>query len=98
MEGAVPMKIRHKRSKMLRILSEKKRRVFYEQNLNNSATVLFEDDVENGLMHGFTENYVRVAAKYDPMLINEMKQVQLTSINEQGHVEVEEFTPELVTH
>lgn len=98
MDEIVPMKTRHERSKMLRNLSEKKRRMFYENNLSGSATVLFEDDVENGLIHGFTENYVRVAAKFDPMLVNELKQVQLVNINEKGHVEVEEFAPELVTH
>lgn len=91
MENPVPMKIRHERSKMLRILSEKKKRVFYENNIGNTATVLFEDDVEDGKMHGFTENYVRVAAKYDPMLVNELKTVQLKSINDQGLVDVEEL-------
>ena len=90
MEGAVPMKERQERSKMLRSLSEKKRRQFYEENLGRSATVLFEEDVQDGVMHGFTENYVRVAAKYDPMLVNELKEVSLASINEKGHVEVEE--------
>ena len=94
MEGAVPMKERNRRSKMLRILSEKKKRQFYESQLGTTRTVLFEDDVEDGMMHGFTENYVRVAAKYDPLLINELKTVQLTRINEKGVVEVEE--PELV--
>jgi len=88
---AVPMRERNERSKMLHILSDKKRRAFYEKNLNKSFTVLFENDVEDGLMHGFTENYIRVAATYDPLLINEMKQVVLTSINEKGHVEVEEL-------
>ncbi|GHE62526.1 tRNA (N(6)-L-threonylcarbamoyladenosine(37)-C(2))-methylthiotransferase MtaB [Roseivirga thermotolerans] len=94
MEGTVPMKERQKRSKMLRILSEKKKRQFYESQLGTTRTVLFEDDVEDGMMHGFTENYVRVAAKYDPLLINELKTVQLKRINENGVVEVEE--PEMV--
>ncbi len=94
MEGTVPMKERQKRSKMLRILSEKKKRQFYESQLGTTRTVLFEDDVEDGMMHGFTENYVRVAAKYDPLLINELKTVQLMRINENGVVEVEE--PEMV--
>lgn len=98
MEGVVPMKKRNERSKILRNLSEKKRRKFYQDNLNKQATVLFEDDVENGQMHGFTENYVRVAAKYDPMLINELKQVELVTINNSGHVEVEDKKPEYVTH
>ncbi|UJP63250.1 tRNA (N(6)-L-threonylcarbamoyladenosine(37)-C(2))-methylthiotransferase MtaB [Mongoliitalea daihaiensis] len=94
MDGVVPMKKRNERSKMLRILSEKKRRKFYEDNLGKTFTVLFEEDVENGQMHGFTENYIRVAAKYDPLLINELKTVTLTSINERGNVEVVE--PEMV--
>lgn len=94
MDGTVPMKERNRRSKMLRILSEKKKRQFYESQLGTTRTVLFEDDVEDGMMHGFTENYVRVAAKYDPLLINELKTVQLTRINEKGMVEVEE--PEMV--
>lgn len=88
---AVPMKERNERSRMLHILSDKKRRAFYEKNLHKSFTVLFENDIEEGFMHGFTENYIRVAANYDPLLINELKQVVLTSINEKGHVEVEEL-------
>jgi len=88
MDGIVPMKIRNERSKMLRILSEKKRRKFYEENLGKTFTVLFEEDVEDGKMHGFTENYIRVAAKYDPILINELKNVTLFEINEKGTVEV----------
>jgi threonylcarbamoyladenosine tRNA methylthiotransferase MtaB len=86
LEGVVPMKKRNERSKMLRILSEKKRSKFYEENLGETFTVLFEEDVENGMMHGFTENYIRVAAKYDPILINELKQVTLDEILETGNV------------
>jgi len=90
MDEVVPMKERQQRSKMLRSLSEKKKRQFYEESLGQTATVLFEDDVEDGMMRGFTENYVRVTAKYDPMLVNELKTVTLKSINDQGLVEVEE--------
>jgi len=88
MEGKIPMKERQKRSQMLRNLSEKKRRSFYQSQLNKPKTVLFEEDIENGLMHGFTENYVRVQAKYDPLLINEKKEVLLDKISETGHVTV----------
>ena len=95
MDGVVPMKKRNERSKMLRILSEKKRRKFYEENLGQTFTVLFEEDIEDGMMHGFTENYIRVAAKYDPMLINELKVVTLDAILADGSVGVRE--PELVT-
>ncbi|QKZ13631.1 tRNA (N(6)-L-threonylcarbamoyladenosine(37)-C(2))-methylthiotransferase MtaB [Spirosoma sp. KUDC1026] len=86
----VPGHIRAERSKMLHILSDKKRRAFYETQLSREATVLFEEDVENGMMQGFTENYVRVVAKYDPLLINETLVVQLTDINADGLVNVTE--------
>jgi len=95
MAEAVPQKERNRRSKMLRNLSHKKKRAFYEEQLGGRFTVLFENDVENGMMHGFTENYVRVKAKYDPLLINELKPVQLDKIDEHGLVEVLE--PETVT-
>lgn len=88
--GVVPMKVRNERSRMLHILSDKKRRAFYEANLNKSFRVLFENDVEDGLMHGFTENYIRVAAKFNPLLINETKNVLLSGINSKGHAEVTE--------
>lgn len=97
MTHAVPHNIRSARSKMLHILSDKKRRKFYEDNIGRQANVLFEHDVEDGMMHGFTENYVRISAKYDPVLINEIVPVQLVSINEKGLVEVEELR-ELTTH
>jgi threonylcarbamoyladenosine tRNA methylthiotransferase MtaB len=90
MDGVVPLKIRNERSKMLRILSDKKRRKFYEENLGQTFTVLFEEDIEDGMMHGFTENYIRVAAKYDPMLINELKLVTLDGILADGNVGVRE--------
>lgn len=96
MTMVVPMDVRNRRSKMLRALSGKKRRKFYEDNIHRHATVLFEDDVEDGVMHGFTENYIRVAAKYDPLLINSLKQVILTNINDHGYVEVREPSGEIM--
>jgi threonylcarbamoyladenosine tRNA methylthiotransferase MtaB len=98
MPGSVPGSQRADRSKMLHILSDKKRRKFYEENLGKEATVLFENDVENGMMHGFTENYIRVTAKYDPVLVNELKHVKLLSINDHGHVEVEDAQAEVFIH
>lgn len=97
MDGIVPMKERQRRSKMLRTLSEKKKRYFYGQHVGNVQTVLFEDDVENGMMHGFTENYIRVQAKYDPVLINETRQIKMTDVNENCLMEVEE-TDEILVH
>lgn len=98
MKDSVPGSHRADRSKMLHTLSDKKRRQFYEQNIGRVSTVLFENDVEEGIMHGFTENYVRVAAKYDPVLINDLKKVKLLAINEKGTVEVEEASPEVLAH
>jgi threonylcarbamoyladenosine tRNA methylthiotransferase MtaB len=90
MPHPVPIKERQERSKMLLSLSDKKRRAFYEWNAGREATVLFENDVENGQMHGFTENYVRISAKYDPLLINELKKVRLVGIHDNGLMAVEE--------
>lgn len=98
LDEVVPLKTRQKRSKMLRSLSHKKKRVFYEQHIGTTATVLFENDVEDDRMQGFTENYIRVTAKYDPILINELKQVTLTGLNEAGLMEVEEVEPVYETH
>jgi threonylcarbamoyladenosine tRNA methylthiotransferase MtaB len=91
MGDSIPMKLRHERSKMMRNLSYKKRHKFYENNLGNEEIVLFENDLEEGMMHGFTRNYIRVAAKYDPLRVNETIPVILKNINKNGVVEVEEI-------
>lgn len=98
MAGKVPMAERNERSKMLRSLSEKKRRKFYEEQLSKTKTVLFEADEENGMMFGFTENYVKVTAKYDPVLVNELKKIRLTGINGEGIAEIEEAETEQLIH
>jgi len=98
MNGVVPGHIRAERSRMLHILSDKKRRAFYEENVGCTGRVLFENDIENGRMHGFTENYIRVVSKYDPLLINETKKVTLTRINENGLMEVDEVTEDVLAH
>jgi threonylcarbamoyladenosine tRNA methylthiotransferase MtaB len=95
---SVPLAKRAERSRMLHSLSDKKRRYFYEQCLGSEATVLFENDVENGKMHGFTENYIRVTANYDPVLINELRKVKLASLDANGLVEVEESISEVLLH
>ncbi len=91
MPDPVPGNVRAERSKMLHILSDKKRRKFYQDNLGSVANVLFENDIEAGMMQGFTDNYIRVSAKYDPLLINEVRRVKLISINSKGFVEAEEL-------
>ncbi|MEO7992227.1 MAG: tRNA (N(6)-L-threonylcarbamoyladenosine(37)-C(2))-methylthiotransferase MtaB [Chryseolinea sp.] len=94
----VPTSQRSDRSKMLHILSDKKKRIFYEENIGRESTILFENDIEDGKMHGWTENYIRVAAKYDPILINELRRATLSSVNEKGIVEVEELFESLHLH
>ena len=86
MEGTVPKNIRSKRSKMLRGLSVKKRRAFYESQLGSERTVLFEGENKQGYIHGFTENYVKVKVPWDPDLVNTLHRVKLDSIEEDGLV------------
>ena len=88
LEGVVSIKERAERSKMLHILSEKKRRYFYETQLGKNLNVLWEADLENGIMNGFTQNYVKVSTSYDPLLVNEIRTMKLTKINEEGTVDV----------
>lgn len=89
MDGVVPMKVRNKRSKMLRGLSAKKRRSFYEKQLGTTRTVLFEGENKQGYIHGFTENYVKVKTPWNPELVNTLQQITLTEIDEDGLVRFE---------
>jgi threonylcarbamoyladenosine tRNA methylthiotransferase MtaB len=89
MPGAVPANVRAKRSKMLRGLSVKKRRAFYESQLGTSRTVLFESENKEGYIHGFTENYVKVKTYWNPELVNTLHNITLTKIDEDGTVRME---------
>ncbi|WP_159802218.1 tRNA (N(6)-L-threonylcarbamoyladenosine(37)-C(2))-methylthiotransferase MtaB [Flavobacterium sp. MK4S-17] len=86
MPGVVPANVRSKRSKMLRGLSVKKRRAFYEGQLGTTRTVLFESENKEGYIQGFTENYVKVKAPWNPELVNTLHEVKLTKIDEDGLV------------
>ena len=97
MKGTVPGSTRAERSKMLHILSDKKRRAFYETQLGRTDEVLFEGDIKDGFMHGFTRNYVKVKTKYDPVLVNELKTVHLIQISPDGDVEITE-SEEILAH
>lgn len=89
MDGVVPANVRSKRSKMLRGLSVKKRRAFYESQIGSSRTVLFESENKEGYIHGFTENYVKIKTPWDPALVNTLQDVHLTKIDEEGSVRIE---------
>ncbi|MEQ8240052.1 MAG: tRNA (N(6)-L-threonylcarbamoyladenosine(37)-C(2))-methylthiotransferase MtaB [Cyclobacteriaceae bacterium] len=98
MENEVPLSVRNERSKMLRSLSEKKKRFFYESQVGKEGKVLFEDDVNEGVMEGFTSNYIRVKAKYDPVLINELKEIVMVSVDEHTVMEITEKEEILAHH
>ncbi len=89
MAGIVPMNVRNKRSKMLRGLSVKKRRAFYESQLGLTKTVLFESENKEGYIHGFTENYVKVKTPWNPELVNTLHDIELTKIDKDGLVRFE---------
>jgi threonylcarbamoyladenosine tRNA methylthiotransferase MtaB len=71
---------------MLRGLSAKKRRSFYESQLGNTLTVLFESENKEGYINGFTENYVKVKTPWNPELVNTLHSITLTEIDEDGLV------------
>lgn len=89
MDGIVPANVRSKRSKMLRGLSVKKRRAFYESQIGTNRTVLFESENKEGYIHGFTENYVKVKTPWNPELVNTLHEINLTKIDEDGSVRME---------
>ena len=82
MADPVPMHKRNERTKMLHILSDKKRRYFYEQHLGKTYPVLWEIENDGSEMFGFTENYIKVKTPYDPILVNQIMEVTLTSLDE----------------
>ena len=98
MENAIDYGIRKKRSKMLRVLSAKKRRMFYESQLGKVKEVLFEGNFKEGYITGFTENYVKVKALWNPDLINTKRKIRLREIGEDGSVLFDELeaSPKLV--
>ncbi len=97
-EPVVPLHERRKRSKMLRILSDKKRRFFYEQYLQQARPVLFEAENDDDKMYGFTDNYIKVETDYDPLLANEIRTVVLSQLTPDNKVWVDEFVDKEVLH
>ena len=92
MEGTVPQKVRQERSKILRMLSDKKKRYFYETQLSKSKKILFEQKNDNGLIYGFSENYVKVQTDYKDELVNAIVPVALKEIAETGNVTIQKQT------
>ena len=95
MAAVVPIQVRRARNEMLRILSEKKKRFFYEQFIGQERTVLFEKHKNKNLMSGFTDNYLKIEMPYHPEWINELATIQLDKLNSEGLFELSEGKPTL---
>jgi threonylcarbamoyladenosine tRNA methylthiotransferase MtaB len=83
-DGVVPQKVREERNATLTILSEKKRRVFYEQFIGQTMTILAEEESKNGWMYGFTDNYLKVGIPYNELLVNQLVDITITDFSEDG--------------
>ena len=86
MKDRVPQFMRNQRVEMLRILSEKKKQAFYRNHLGTCRPVLFEAEEKGNFMFGFTDNYIKVKADYDPLMVNEVVAMNLEHINEDGTI------------
>lgn len=88
----VDPKVKHTRSQILLDLSEKKLQAFYEAHIGREAKVLFEHTKKDGMMHGFTENYIKVETPYDASLINETRRIRLGGWNaDKSALQIESF-------
>lgn len=82
----VPLAERKERNKMLRILSEKKKRKFYAEHVNTERKVLFEAENDNGIRYGFTDNYIKVGIPYEEEMWNTIQNIALREVSDFGHV------------
>ncbi len=86
---AIPMEIRRERSKQLHMLSDRKKRQFYLENIDSERTVLFEQEEDEGIMYGFTENYIKVKHAYEPDLVNTFQSIKLLEVDRDGIMKCE---------
>lgn len=89
MPNPVSIQERRRRNQMLTILSEKKRRYFYENHLNEVRPVLFEKAKERGMMSGFTDNYIKIEVPMKESYLNEIRPVKLLEIGDSGNMKIE---------
>ena len=90
LSNPVPMGVRSKRSMILRSLSDKKRRNFYQSQIGSYKTVLYETENKKGYIYGYTENYLRVRSPWNPELANKLKPVRINRIDNEGYIRIEE--------
>ncbi|MEI8116696.1 MAG: tRNA (N(6)-L-threonylcarbamoyladenosine(37)-C(2))-methylthiotransferase MtaB [Flavobacteriia bacterium] len=86
---AVPMEVRRERSKQLHLLSDRKKRQFYSENMGSVRSVLFEQEEDEGIMYGFTENYVKVKYTYQTDLVNTFQSIKLLDLDRDGVMKCE---------
>ena len=86
-KDVIPKPTRIKRSKMLRILSEKKKRNFYNNNLSLTKEIIIENGKDQKYLYGYTDNYVRVKVKRDNKILGKIKKVYLKGIDDKMNVE-----------
>ncbi len=91
MDEPVPMEIRRRRNETLRILSQKKRLAFIEPHFGSVREVLFEHSSTNGIMHGFTDNYIKVSLPLDEKLINQISKVKLLHMDDSCETVISEL-------
>jgi threonylcarbamoyladenosine tRNA methylthiotransferase MtaB len=87
MDQVVPMPQRKERNQRLRLLSEKKRNLFYRSHIGSQRSVLWEANEKDGMMQGYTENYIRLHRPYDAQMINEIEEVQVGPADEKGRLQ-----------
>lgn len=85
-QPVIPIPERKERNKMLRILSEKKKRKFYNEHVNTKREVLFEAENDNGIRYGFTDNYIKVGIPYEEEMWNTIQTIQLNTVSDFGYV------------
>src|SRR5690606_30449941 len=87
MDDAIPMELRRERTKQLRILSNKLQRAFYRRHQGSIRDVLVEHEENEGLLHGYTDNYIRVSVPHDTSLINRVVPMELGPLDGNHHAQ-----------
>ena len=82
--NSVDASIRNKRSKLLRLLSSRKKSTFYERNVGSIQDVLFESEEKDGFIEGFSSNYIRFRRPWDPSLIGTIVKSIFIDIDSEG--------------
>jgi threonylcarbamoyladenosine tRNA methylthiotransferase MtaB len=89
LSGKVLYKDKEKRSKSLIALSQKKNLIFKKLNIGQVTNVLFESSRVEGLITGFTSNYIRVEYPWESRLAGQIKKVRLNKISPSGRMNIE---------